>query len=64
MDLSRLEEREREREEYKTTGLKTVVLKTAGNIEDSGVEDRRGKTVAWKRTGLRTTGNGRRERVE
>ena len=33
-------------DEWKTTGLKTIVLKTAGNIEDSVVEDRRGKRAS------------------
>ena len=48
MDLSRVEERG---EEWKTTGLETIVLNTAGNIEDSMEEDRRGMRAGWKITG-------------
>ena len=47
-DLSRMEERG---EEWKTTVLKAVIVKTAGNIEDSVVEDGRvDESVVEERT--------------
>ena len=53
MYLSRVEERG---EEWKTTKLKTLVLKTAGNTEDSVLEDRRGKREWYNRSGFKIAG--------